>query len=195
MISILLDTSNTNLSVGIAKDHKLIGETQYEAWQRQSEFLIKEIDDLLSKLKLTKDDIDEVIVSKGPGSYTGVRVAMTVAKVMAFAINKPLYLVSSLEVYKAKEGRSVCLMNARSKRSYVGVYSQDEVILSDTIMDNEQVRIYLAAHPEYKICGDVSYLSLQGEKVNILENLMNGDVERNLCKDAIAAKPIYLKDL
>ncbi len=195
MISILLDTSNTNLSVGIAKDHELIGEVNYEAWQRQSEFLIQEIDNLMVKLSLNRSDIDEIIVSKGPGSYTGVRVAMTVAKVMAFALKKPLYLVSSLEVYKAKEGRSVCLMNARSKRSYVGVYSQDEVILSDTIMDNEQVKIYLAAHPDYKVCGDVAYLSLEGEKVNILENLMNADIERNLCKDPIAAKPVYLKDL
>lgn len=195
MISILLDTSNTNLSAGIAKDHVLIAEVNYEAWQRQSEFLIQEIDNLLVKTALNRSDIDEVIVSKGPGSYTGVRVAMTVAKVMAFALKKPLYLVSSLEVYKAKEGRSVCLMNARSKRSYIGVYSQDEVILTDTIMDNEQVKIYLAAHPEYKVCGDVSYLSLEGEKVNILENLMNADIERNLCKDPIAAKPVYLKDL
>lgn len=195
MISLLIDTSNTNLSVGIAKDHALIGQVQYEAWQRQSEFLIQEIDKLFTDLKLTKDNIDEIVVAKGPGSYTGVRIAMTVAKVMAFAIKKPLYLVSSLEVYKAKEGRSICLMNARSKRSYVGVYSQDEVILSDTIMDNEQIKIYIAAHPEYKVCGDVSYLSLEGEKVNVLENLMNADIERNLCSDVLAAKPVYLKDL
>lgn len=195
MISLLIDTSNTNLATGIAKDHHLIAEVQYEAWQRQSEFLIQEIDNMLTKLELSKDDVDEIVVAKGPGSYTGVRIAMTVAKVMAFAINKPLYLVSSLEVYKAKEGRSICLMNARSKRSYIGVYSQNEVILSDTIMDNEQVKIYIAAHPEYKVCGDASYLSLEGEKVNILENLMNADIERNLCKDVLAAKPVYLKDL
>ncbi len=195
MISLLIDTSNTNLAVGIAKDHSLIAEVQYEAWQRQSEFLIQEIDKLFAENNITKDDIDEIIVAKGPGSYTGVRIAMTVAKVMAFALKKPLYLVSSLEVYKAKEGRSICLMNARSKRSYVGVYSPNEVILADTIMDNEQIKIYIAAHPEYKICGDVSYLSLVGEKVNVLENLMNADIERNLCNDVLAAKPVYLKDL
>ncbi len=195
MISLLIDTSNTNLAVGIAKDHSLIAEVQYEAWQRQSEFLIQEIDKLFAENNITKDDIDEIIVAKGPGSYTGVRIAMTVAKVMAFAIKKPLYLVSSLEVYKAKEGRSICLMNARSKRSYVGVYSPNEVVLADTIMDNEQIKIYIAAHPEYKICGDVSYLSFEGEKVNVLENLMNADIERNLCNDVLAAKPVYLKDL
>ena len=61
MISVLLDTSNTNLAVGIAKDHVLIGGTQYAAWQRQSEYLVPEIDNLLKKLSLTKDDIDEIL--------------------------------------------------------------------------------------------------------------------------------------
>ena len=195
MISILLDTSNTNLDVGLAKDHVIFDRTEYSAWQRQSEFLVEEINKLLEKNSLTRNDINEVIVSKGPGSYTGVRIAMTVAKVMAFALNIPLYLVSSLEVFKAKEGRSVCLMNARSKRSYIGVYEGNEIILSDTIMDNEQVKVYLADHPEYKVCGDVSYLGIEGEKTNILENLKDADIERNLVKDVLSAKPVYLKDL
>lgn len=195
MISILLDTSNTNLTIGFAKDHILFAKTSYESWQRQSEFLVEEINKLLESNSLQPKDINEVIVSKGPGSYTGVRIAMTVGKVMAFALNVPLYLVSSLEVYKAKEGRSVCLMNARSKRSYVGVYEGNEIILSDTIMDNEQIRMYLAAHPEYKVCGDVAYLGLEGEKTDILENLKDADIERNLIKDVLSAKPVYLKDL
>lgn len=195
MISILLDTSNTNLTVGFARDHEVFAKTSYESWQRQSEFLIEEINKLMEENSLKKEDVNEVIVSKGPGSYTGVRIALTVAKVMAFALRVPLYLVSSLEVFKAKEGRSICLMNARSKRSYIGVYDCDDAILSDTIMDNEQVRIYIAAHPEYKICGNVSYLGLEGEEVDILENLKNADIERNLVKDVLTAKPVYLKDL
>lgn len=195
MISVLLDTSNTNLNVGLAKDRVIFAKKEYEAWQRQSEFLVEELNNLLETNNLTRNDINEVIVSKGPGSYTGVRIAMTVAKVMAFALNVPLFLASSLEIFKAKEGCSVCLMNARSKRSYVGVYEGNEIILSDTIMDNEQIKIYLAAHPDYKVCGDVSYLGLVGEKVDILENLKDMDIERNAVKDVLAAKPVYLKDL
>lgn len=195
MISVLLDTSNTNLNVGLAKDRVIFAKKEYEAWQRQSEFLVEELNNLLETNNLARNDINEVIVSKGPGSYTGVRIAMTVAKVMAFALNVPLFLASSLEIFKAKEGRSVCLMNARSKRSYVGVYEGNEIILSDTIMDNEQIKIYLAAHPDYKVCGEVSYLGLVGEKVDILENLKDMDIERNAVKDVLAAKPVYLKDL
>ncbi|MBR6866439.1 MAG: tRNA (adenosine(37)-N6)-threonylcarbamoyltransferase complex dimerization subunit type 1 TsaB, partial [Bacilli bacterium] len=114
MVSLLLDTSNTNLSIGLAKDHKVIDEVTYEAWQKQSEYLVNELDILLKKNNLTRNDIEKVIAAKGPGSYTGVRIALTVAKVSAFALNVPLYLVSSLEALKDENEPSICLMNARS---------------------------------------------------------------------------------
>ena len=195
MIALLLDTSNTNLSVGLAQDHHLLDEIQYDAWQQQSEFLVQEIANILDKNHIERKQIDEIIVSKGPGSYTGVRIAMTVGKTMAFALNKPLFLVSSLEVYKKGSDRSVCLMNARSKRSYIGVYQGHEILLPDTIMENDQIRLYLAAHPDYKVCGDVSYLQMKGEQVDLLENLMNADIMRNKVTDVLSAKPVYLKDL
>lgn len=195
MIALLLDTSNTNLSVGLAQDHHLLDEIQYDAWQQQSEFLVQEIANILDKNHIERKQIDEIIVSKGPGSYTGVRIAMTVGKTMAFALNKPLFLVSSLEVYKKGSDRSVCLMNARSKRSYIGVYQGDEILLPDTIMENDQIRLYLAAHPDYKVCGDVAYLQMKGEQVDLLENLMNADIMRNKVTDVLSAKPVYLKDL
>ena len=195
MIALLLDTSNTNLSVGLAQDHHLLDEIQYDAWQQQSEFLVQEIANILDKNHIERKQIDEIIVSKGPGSYTGVRIAMTVGKTMAFALNKPLFLVSSLEVYKKGSDRSVCLMNARSKRSYIGVYQGDEILLPDTIMENDQIRLYLAAHPDYKVCGDVSYLQMKAEQDDFLENLMNADIMRNKVTDVLSAKPVYLKDL
>lgn len=195
MIALLLDTSNTNLSVGLAQDHHLLDEIQYDAWQQQSEFLVQEVANILDKNHIERKQIDEIIVSKGPGSYTGVRIAMTVGKTMAFALNKPLFLVSSLEVYKKGSDRSVCLMNARSKRSYIGVYQGDEILLPDTIMENDQIRLYLAAHPDYKVCGDVAYLQMKGEQVDLLENLMNADIMRNKVTDVLSAKPVYLKDL
>ena len=131
MVSLLLDTSNTNLSIGLAKDHKVIDQVVYDAWQKQSEFLVNELDILLKRNNLTRSDIEKVIAAKGPGSYTGVRIALTVAKVSAFALNVPLYLVSSLEALKDENEPSICLMNARSKRSYMGVYDKEDIILEE----------------------------------------------------------------
>lgn len=194
MISVLIDSSNTDLSVGLAKDHVIFGKVSYEAWQRQSEMLVDEIGKLLKGYKISRQQISEVVVSKGPGSYTGVRIALSVAKVMAFALDVPLYLASSLEMQKDAAHPSICLMNARSKRSYIGVYDGEKCLLADTIFDNEQVLSYLKEHPDYVVCGDASYLGLTGKIIPVLNNLVNADTEANLAKEPLAAKPVYLKD-
>ena len=63
MVTILLDSSNTNLSVGIAKDNLLLESISYEAWQRQSEYMIPELNKLMEKYNVKKEDIGEVIVA------------------------------------------------------------------------------------------------------------------------------------
>ncbi len=195
MFTLLLDTSNTYLSIGLAKDHQIIDSISYEAWQKQSEFLIQELDAILNRNNIERKDIEMVISAKGPGSYTGVRIALTVAKVIAFALNVPLYLVSSLEVLKDRETPSICLMNARSKRSYFGVYYREKILVEDKIVDNKEALDYISEHPNYKVCGDVAYLGFEATELKNLENLALSDIERNLCKDPVAAKPVYLKDL
>ena len=194
MYSILIDTADKYLSVGLSKDNTIVDSISYECWQRQSEFLISELDKLMKRNNVTRNDIGAVVASKGPGSYTGIRIALTVAKVMAFALNIPLYLASSLEVLKDFNAPSICVVNARSKRSYVAVYDGETTIMADTIMDNKDLLDYIANHSEYKVCGDVSYLGLEGYQANILEPLNKLTVERNLEKDVLASKPVYLKD-
>jgi tRNA threonylcarbamoyladenosine biosynthesis protein TsaB len=194
MYSLLLDSSNKNLSVGLARDHKMVDEISYEAWQEQSELLVAEIDKMLKKHDVKRADLGEVVVSKGPGSYTGVRIALTVAKTISFALSIPLFLVSSLEVLKVPSRPTICLVNARSKRSYIGVYDGEKCLLADTIMDNEEVKNYCKSHPDYAIAGEVDYLGLPNNLVDVVGNLLSADTERNLVKEPLAAKPVYLKD-
>lgn len=194
MVSVLIDSSNTDLAVGLAKDHVLIDKTEYPAWQEQSELLVAELDKLLKKNHLSRKDIAFVVASKGPGSYTGVRIALSVAKVMAFALQVPFYLSSSLEALKVADKATICLMNARSKRSYIGVYEGDKCLMADTILENEEVLKYIKDHPTYVVSGELSQLGLSDKPVDVLGNLLKGDVERNLVKEPLAAKPVYLKD-
>ncbi len=194
MIGILIDSSNTRLTVGIAKDKNIIASIDEEAWQRQSELLVAAIDKLLKENSIKREDISYVIASKGPGSYTGVRIALTVAKVMAFALNVPLYLPSSLEVLEEDGVTSICVSNARSKRSYVGVYEGEKAIVEDTIWTNDELLSYIKEHPTYKVCGEVEYLGLSAQKPDILSNLNKTDTTKNLQKNVLSAKPVYLKD-
>ncbi len=195
MISVLIDTSNRNLSCAIAVDHKVIDSVEYDAWQKQSEFLVSELDSLFKKNGLDPKDTNEIVVAKGPGSYTGVRIAVSVAKVMAFATKAKLYMVSSLADMKDGDKASICLMNARSKRSYIGIYEGENVIVPDTIWSNEDVLSYIHEHPEYSIMGDTEYLGIDGKKPDLFSNLVKMDEQRYECEDVLSAKPVYLKEL
>lgn len=193
MITILLDSSNTNLSVGIARDNLLLEYISYEAWQRQSEYMIPELDKLLSKYNVSRDEIKEVMVAKGPGSYTGVRIAITIAKTIATALDAKLYAVSSLRVQKACKNPSICLINARSGRSYIGVYEDDKVLLDDQIMKNEDVLNYIKEHPNYSVCGDVKYLGLDGVISNNIQEMLS---LKNVLEpvNPLSLKPVYMKE-
>ena len=193
MITILLDSSNTNLSVGIARDNLLLESISYEAWQRQSEYMIPELNKLLTKYDVNRDEIKEVIVAKGPGSYTGVRISITIAKTIATALNAKLYAVSSLRVQKACKKPSICLINARSGRSYIGVYEDDKILLDDQIMKNEDVLNYIKEHPNYIVCGDAKYLGLDGVISNNIQEMLNlKDVLESI--NPLSLKPVYMKE-
>ena len=73
----------------------------------------------------------------------------------------------ALRVLKDNDKPSICLINARSGRSYFGVYEQDKIIVSDTIKSNEEVLSYIKEHPSYSICGSVSYLGYENLDTNI----------------------------
>ena len=193
MIVLLLDSSNVDLSVGIAKDNKVIDYISYEAWQCQSEYMIQEIDKLLTKHNISRNDLGSVICNIGPGSYTGIRISLTIAKVTCLALNIPMYTLSSLRALQKDLEPSICLMNARSNRSYIGVYGE-EVILPDQVMTNDEVKNFISCHPDYVVCGDTAYLGIEGYKNNIINEMALLKDKATKYEDALGVKPIYLKD-
>ena len=193
MYTVLLDSSNTKLSVGIARDNLLLESISYEAWQQQSEYMIPELNKLLEKYDVKKEEISAVMVAKGPGSYTGVRIAITIAKTIAVALGCKLYAVSSLRVQKDGKNPSICLINARSGRSYIGVYEGNETLLEDQIMKNDEVLKYIADHPSFSVCGDVKYLGLETKETNNIEEMLSL-IEALNDVNPLSLKPVYMKD-
>lgn len=192
--TILLDSSDISLSVGVGLDDELLKSTSYEAWQEQSEHMIPELNNLLKELNITKDEIKDVMTSIGPGSYTGIRISLTIAKTICTALNIPLYVVSSLQVLKNGENPSICLINARSNRSYFGCYQGEKVLIKDQIMTNDNVIKFVNEHPRYSVCGDLKYLGLNGYKGNICEEMLTLKKDMKPVDNYLSAAPIYMKD-
>ncbi len=194
MYSLLLDSSNIELIVGIAKDNILLDEIRYNAWQKQSEFMVNEIDKILKRNNIDPKSINEVIVSIGPGSYTGLRIALTIAKIYGVSLNVDIYALSSLAILEKRNETSICLMNARSNRSYVGIYKDSTCLLEDKVLTNDEVKLLIENNPNYKICGEVEYLGLESSKSDTLNNMIYLKNESNKVKNVLELKALYLKD-
>lgn len=193
MYQLLLDSSNTFLSVGLSKDGKVIDKICYQAWQRQSEMMVTEIDNILKRNKIEKNDLDSVVVGIGPGSYTGVRIGVTIAKTIAYALHIKLFAKSSLSLQKHREFPTISVFNARSGRSYFGVYKGAEVIEKDSVIENEKVLEYIKNHPDYVVNGETHQLGVESGVFDIIENLADMRDAREV--DPFRLNPVYLKDL
>ena len=156
--------------------------------------MIPEINAILEKHQVGKNDIKGVVVAIGPGSYTGVRISLTIAKVIGVALNVDVFPVSSLQILKNGKKPSICLENARSNRSYVGVYENEKCLLQDQIMTNDEVKEYIANHPDYCVCGQTNYLGVEGYQADLSKEMLSLLEHLKPSADSRALKPVYLKD-
>ena len=90
------DTSSKALSLAILEDKQVLAETTINIKKNHSITLMPAIDFLMSSLDLTPKDLDRIVVAEGPGSYTGLRIAVATAKTLAHTLKIELVGMSSL---------------------------------------------------------------------------------------------------
>ena len=94
----MLDTLFENLSLGLIEDHEPRALIYTQCRRRNAQILLTQLQELLKNLNWDLDDVDELIVNRGPGSYTGVRIALSVVRTTAQVLKLPIRCVNSLEV-------------------------------------------------------------------------------------------------
>jgi tRNA threonylcarbamoyladenosine biosynthesis protein TsaB len=94
---------------------------------------------LLNDCDLTPQDLSKIVVAKGPGSYTGVRIGVTIAKTLAWSLNIPISAVSSLEALAANgrhfDGLISPIFDARRGQVYTGLYEYKNGLLEQAVPD------------------------------------------------------------
>lgn len=148
-----LETATTNCSVSIAKDGKLLGIKEHDTPKySHSEQLHIFIQDVLKEANLALSNLDAVAVSKGPGSYTGLRIGVSAAKGLCFSLDIPLISIATLKnmAHQAKlEGIDfiVPVLDARRMEVYSIVFNTDIEPLRETkaeIIDENSFSEYTA---------------------------------------------------
>ena len=123
MLILGIDTSTKICTCSIFdSENGVIAETSLSVKKNHSNIVMPIIDNLFKISDLTINDIDKIAVAIGPGSFTGVRIALGIAKGLAMALNKPLIAVNELDILEAiadgNENEIIPLIDARKERVY-----------------------------------------------------------------------------
>ncbi len=134
MYSLILDSSTKILYVCLVKDEKVLYEKYVEGNKDHAKNIVYLIDEALTNNKIESKDLDEIICGYGPGSYTGVRMAVSVCKMLAVFMKKPLYTISSLKLMASgAKGKVLSYIDARRGNVFGTIIDTT----SDTYIVNE----------------------------------------------------------
>ncbi len=102
MLTLAFDCSTSSMSIALVDGTKILGEKNYFQEAKHSEMLVVEIKNLLDANKITFNDLELIIATNGPGSYTGIRVALATLKIIKITTQKPVLTVNCCEVLADK---------------------------------------------------------------------------------------------
>lgn len=152
-----IETATTNCSVSLSKEGKtIIAKEDYDKDYSHAERLHVYIDEVLKKGQIQANQLDAIAISKGPGSYTGLRIGVSAAKGLCFALNAPLISISTLEALarqvKECDGIIVSMLDARRMEVYSAIFdsnynqireTQAEILSKDSFSKYlEQGKVY-----------------------------------------------------
>ncbi len=124
-----IDTSSAYLYSAIVEGDRIIDQVKRKFGTTLSEEALPEIANLFTKNILFPKDIDKIIVVNGPGSFTGIRIGITIAKTYAWDLNIPITTISALEAMSLsskKKTNHVPVIDARRKYVYAAIYDEEQ---------------------------------------------------------------------
>lgn len=211
-----LDTSSRMIGYALADGGIVRAEAMWEGQRQGTATLLAEVARALETLGRTQDDLRAVAVATGPGSFSGLRVGMGIAKGLALGLSLPLVGVPTLAVTAAPfrfAGVPVCALVAagRSRFAY-GVYTErdGELTLLDPVTNGTPAEIgtTLAAYPQVIVCGELADAvagivgaaprvtvpppGLWGRRPGALADLAGRRILRGELDDLVGLEPIYL---
>lgn len=188
MYQLYLDTTNNKLTVVILQGNKILASSSFIARQKQTELAIPTITNLLVKCKIKLKDISKVVIANGPGSYTGIRVAITFVKTLK-VLNSFLtvFTVNSL-LLQAGLIKSISVLSAYNNKSYLAVCDNGKIIIHPQLLVDENAKIGIISDLlDYKIIENL-------EKCNIVENFQKLSPYFIEVKNMEDLQPYYIND-
>lgn len=195
-----IETSTTNCSVSLSKDGEtLVLKEDYNDNYSHDERLHEYINHVLNAANLHSSQLDAIAISKGPGSYTGLRIGVSAAKGLCFALDKPLIAISTLESLAhqiiVEKGLIVPMLDARRMEVYSSVFNSELAQIRETqaqVLEETSFNEYLEKDNVYFIGNGVEKTKnlITHPKAIFIENKLPSAKEMG----ALANKKFLKKD-
>lgn len=179
MYTLFLDTHSSNVNVSLIKEQKVITKEK-ETFQSHSLFLLPMIKEILEEEKITIRDIEKIIVVNGPGSFTGIRIGLSVVKTMGYALNIPVYPISSLTAYLVSSDIDEDKMSVieDNRGYYISVFDKNNnPIIEETYVEDISSFNYKIIDNKFDILKIVEYsknikpVKIHGLKANYIKKI------------------------
>lgn len=196
MLLLSLDTASTTLSLSLFEGEELVASFDEVMLRGQAERLIPEIQTLFQKAGRDIKDLSAVAVGVGPGSFTGVRIALSAARGLALALGVPVFGVSSLEAYAygANEDVLVALDTKRGDFYVAGYNAQLEEVFEPRVMSMEEIEILSPKLVASDVPEEFEKAGFQVRKNNFSLSNQIAQIAKLRGEDNLPAEPLYLRD-
>ena len=185
MISLFIDTSLANVSISIIKDGALKSCVCENIPNEHSKYATSYVKKVIDDAGIDANDIDRIFVVNGPGSFTGVRIGVTIAKTYGYLINKyitPVSSLKSLAISSNHDGTIMSVISANRNNYYVGIYDSDyNNIIEEQFIDSkglvklmEEYNPYIVSN-EYNIISIYKFNKVKLDMEKIVEYYMNSE--------------------
>ncbi|MEO6259126.1 MAG: tRNA (adenosine(37)-N6)-threonylcarbamoyltransferase complex dimerization subunit type 1 TsaB [Thermoanaerobaculia bacterium] len=145
MLILAADTSLSTLSTALLRDGTLIGAVALEGKSSRNEKLLPAIDWLLGESAVDRKEIDLFAVTRGPGSFTGVRIGLATVQGLALALGKPVCALSTHHALVPQAGRWAVIDDAGRGQLYVSVFEDGREVLAPRLASPSEAET-LGAH-------------------------------------------------
>ncbi len=160
MMTLYLDTTSSFLYTAIIEDDKVIAEIKEHLGNNLSEYTLPRIEEMLNVKGISPDEINKIIVVNGPGSFTGIRIGLTIAKTLAWAKNISIIPISSLEAMALSADGDydyvVPAIDARRNYLYASIYDikNNSFVMNERYVSTDTLNVALDS-----MIGDICFIT------------------------------------
>ena len=167
MKTLYLDTSSSFLYTAIIEDNDIIVEIKEKLGNNLSMYTLSRVEEMFTVKNISIDDIEKIICVNGPGSFTGIRIGLTIAKTLAWAKNIPIIPISSLEAMALSSDGNynyvVPAIDARRNNLYASIYDNENgcFIMNEQHISKDTLEIAIQ-----NLSGTICFISNDNIDVN-----------------------------